>query len=204
MPLREGSSDDVVSDNIAQLIRDGYPKDQATAIAYRKAGRSTAATDGVQLDLGTGDVHTPSSEPARDAAGNARMTDVDEMGVALSELDAAKRNALKPGQFALPSQRKYPIHDAAHTRNAAARLAQAKKAGKISDGDYRTARAAIRRAAKRFGIHTELKDTLTPPSSAPRSIHVRADLAQGGSLHVRHMADGLTSLYLPPVPLKVD
>lgn len=40
MPLREGSSDEVISANIAELIRAGHPRDQAVAIAYRKAGRS--------------------------------------------------------------------------------------------------------------------------------------------------------------------
>ena len=40
MPLLEGSSDEVISANIAELIRAGHPRDQAIAIAYRKAGRS--------------------------------------------------------------------------------------------------------------------------------------------------------------------
>lgn len=40
MPLLEGSSDDVISANIAELILAGHPRDQAVAIAYRKAGRS--------------------------------------------------------------------------------------------------------------------------------------------------------------------
>lgn len=40
MPLLEGSSDKVISANIAELIRAGHPRDQAVAIAYRKAGRS--------------------------------------------------------------------------------------------------------------------------------------------------------------------
>jgi hypothetical protein len=40
MPLKSGSSDQTISDNIAQLRREGYPRDQAVAIAYDKAGRS--------------------------------------------------------------------------------------------------------------------------------------------------------------------
>jgi len=40
MPLREGSSDETISANIAELIRAGYPRDQAAAIAYHKAGRA--------------------------------------------------------------------------------------------------------------------------------------------------------------------
>ena len=37
MPLRSGSSQETISENIAQLIREGYPQEQAAAIAYSKA-----------------------------------------------------------------------------------------------------------------------------------------------------------------------
>lgn len=37
MPLKEGSSQEVISENIAELIRAGHPPDQAAAIAYSKA-----------------------------------------------------------------------------------------------------------------------------------------------------------------------
>ena len=39
MPLRDGSDDETVSYNIVKLLGEGYPEDQAKAIAYRKAGR---------------------------------------------------------------------------------------------------------------------------------------------------------------------
>lgn len=42
MPLKSGSSDAVIAFNIAELRRSGYPLSQASAIAYKKAGRSTA------------------------------------------------------------------------------------------------------------------------------------------------------------------
>ena len=38
----------------------------------------------------------------------------------MAKLDAAKRNALSTGSFALPGRR-YPINDASHARNALAR-----------------------------------------------------------------------------------
>lgn len=41
MPLKKGSSQKVISDNIAELIRSGRPNKQAAAIAYSKA-RETA------------------------------------------------------------------------------------------------------------------------------------------------------------------
>lgn len=38
MPLKKGSSQEVISENIAELIRAGHPRDQAAAIAYKAAG----------------------------------------------------------------------------------------------------------------------------------------------------------------------
>jgi len=40
MPLKKGSSDETISENIAELVRSGHPQDQAVAIAYKEAGRS--------------------------------------------------------------------------------------------------------------------------------------------------------------------
>ncbi len=40
MPLREGRSKAVISANIAELIRSGFPRNQAIAAAHRKAGKS--------------------------------------------------------------------------------------------------------------------------------------------------------------------
>lgn len=39
MPLAQGSSQEIISANIAELIRAGHPPDQAKAIAYRVAGK---------------------------------------------------------------------------------------------------------------------------------------------------------------------
>lgn len=44
MPLKRGSSQATISKNIAQLIEEGYPRNQAVAIAYRKAGKSRSKT----------------------------------------------------------------------------------------------------------------------------------------------------------------
>lgn len=42
----------------------------------------------------------------------------------MAELKAKKRNSLPDSSFALPSQRKYPIHDREHGANALARVTQ--------------------------------------------------------------------------------
>ncbi len=39
MPLQKGSSEEVISANIAELIKAGHPKDQAVAIAMREEGK---------------------------------------------------------------------------------------------------------------------------------------------------------------------
>lgn len=40
MPLKQGSSKEVISENISELVHSGRPKDQAIAIAMSKAGKS--------------------------------------------------------------------------------------------------------------------------------------------------------------------
>jgi|TARA_R110000824_G_scaffold255686_1_gene444665 hypothetical protein len=42
----------------------------------------------------------------------------------MAKLTAKQRSKLKTSQFAMPKQRKYPINDKSHARNALARAAQ--------------------------------------------------------------------------------
>jgi hypothetical protein len=67
-------------------------------------------------------------------------------------LTTAQRNRLPSSSFAIPSERKYPINDAAHVRDAASRLEAQRNAGHISDSMYRSARARIARAERHFGV----------------------------------------------------
>lgn len=41
MPLKKGKSDKVISENIAELVRSGRSRDQAVAIAYSNARKSS-------------------------------------------------------------------------------------------------------------------------------------------------------------------
>jgi len=43
MPLEKGKSRKTISRNISTLRHEGYPQDQAVAIAHRKAGKSRAS-----------------------------------------------------------------------------------------------------------------------------------------------------------------
>ena len=53
----------------------------------------------------------------------------------MSKLKGEERDELPKSKFALPEERKYPIEDEAHARNAKARAAQQGKAGKLSASD---------------------------------------------------------------------
>ena len=65
------------------------------------------------------------------------------------ELDAADRNALPKSAYAFPEQRKEPMTDAGHVRNALARFDQVKD---VSDADRELAFANIAKAAKAFDV----------------------------------------------------
>lgn len=108
----------------------------------------------------------------------------------LGDLTAQKRKTLQPSQFALPEKKAYPIHDASHVRNAAARLEQAKKAKRVTPSEYRRARAAIARAAKHFGVRSqylETRDTSTapPPLQPSTAAGVRVSVHTHPSGHRR-------------------
>ena len=45
MPLKPGSSQQAISQNIAELIKAGHKPDQAAAIAYKEAGKSRESDD---------------------------------------------------------------------------------------------------------------------------------------------------------------
>lgn len=143
------------------------------------------------LDLSPGDVHVPGASERFKRAPRYAQTPEKTM----AEISTKKRNALPGGKFALPEDRAYPIHDAAHVRNAAARLEQAKKAGTITDAKYAKAKAAIARAAKRFGIESEYNASDDAGAKPNGRLSVRADLAHGGSLHVTHHAMSDKPLY---------
>jgi hypothetical protein len=64
-------------------------------------------------------------------------------------LDADERRDLPDSAYALPTQRKLPITDAAHVRAALARFDQVEG---IGDADRALAFANLRRAAEHYGV----------------------------------------------------
>jgi uncharacterized protein YecE (DUF72 family) len=74
--------------------------------------------------------------------------------VPMSELTADKRDHLADRQFAFPKQRKEPIEDASHVRNAIARFNQVED---VTDAERDEAWKRIKAAAKRFGVEVHEK-----------------------------------------------
>lgn len=72
----------------------------------------------------------------------------------MAKLDADKRNELERGQFAFPKQRKEPLENASHVRNAIARFNQVEG---VSDSERDEAWKHITAAAKKFGVEVKEK-----------------------------------------------
>jgi hypothetical protein len=73
----------------------------------------------------------------------------------VSRLDEGRRDALDRREFAFPKQRKEPLEDASHVRNAVARFDQVEG---VTDAERDAAWKRIRAAAKRFGVELHERD----------------------------------------------
>jgi hypothetical protein len=73
----------------------------------------------------------------------------------VNELSEAQRDKLKDSQFAFPEQRKEPLEDASHIRNAVARFNQVEG---VTDKERDEAWERIQRAAKKFDVELDEKD----------------------------------------------
>lgn len=129
-----------------------------------------------KLDLGVGDVHVDTT-----ATRLVRKT----MATNLDDLTTKQRKKLPASAFALPSLKKFPIHDAAHVRNAAARLEQAKKSGSVTPAQYREARRNIARAAKKFGIQSQYLErdaaaVVASPLARRKGLHMQIGFGPNG------------------------
>lgn len=127
----------------------------------------------VALDLGVADVHVDSvpSTPRKKT---------------MAEITAAKRKALPSSSFADPKNRRYPIGDATHTRNAAARLEQ----NKANEPQYAAIKARIAAAAKKFGIDSQYnRPARRGFKMGGNGFRLSIDHPTKGRIEVRHMTD---------------
>lgn len=67
----------------------------------------------------------------------------------MGELSEKKKDKLPYSDFAFPKERKEPLTDAGHVRNASARFNQVKG---VSEGERKQAKQRIEKAAKRHGV----------------------------------------------------
>ena len=72
----------------------------------------------------------------------------------MAELNEKLRDSLEKDQFAFPKERKEPLTDASHVRNAMARFNQVEG---VSDDERDEAWSRIRRAAKKHGAEVQEK-----------------------------------------------
>ena len=67
-------------------------------------------------------------------------------------LSAGQRDRMSTDRFAFPKERKEPLNDARHVRNAVARFDQVEG---VSDSERDAAWRRIRAAARKYGVHIE-------------------------------------------------
>ena len=72
----------------------------------------------------------------------------------MAKLDEADREELNGGEYAFAKQRKEPIEDATHVRNAIARFDQVKD---VTDAERDAAWKRIVAAAEKFGVEVTEK-----------------------------------------------
>jgi len=72
----------------------------------------------------------------------------------MSELSEKQRDSLDEGQFAFPKERKEPLNNASHVRNAIARFDQVKG---VSDDERDAAWRRIKKAADKFNVEVSEK-----------------------------------------------
>ncbi|HKP34895.1 MAG TPA: DUF6582 domain-containing protein [Sphingomicrobium sp.] len=72
----------------------------------------------------------------------------------MSELSEKQRDSLDEDQFAFPKERKEPLNNASHVRNAIARFNQVEG---VSDSEREEAWSRIKRAAKKYDVEVSEK-----------------------------------------------
>jgi hypothetical protein len=72
----------------------------------------------------------------------------------MAELNEDQRERLDEDQFAFPKERKEPLNNASHVRNAVARFNQVKG---VSDEERDAAWKRIKKAADKFGVEVSEK-----------------------------------------------
>jgi len=86
------------------------------------------------------------------AAGAQRASEGEKI---MAKLTKPARDRISATKFAFPKQRKEPLENASHVRNAVARFSQVKG---VTEAERRAAWKRIQSAAKRYGVELEESD----------------------------------------------
>ena len=110
-------------------------------VAPSCTGEATTATSTQPAIPPPPTTHATSEAPQPTPAATHRTTEV--------ALVTAEQNDLRDSSFAFPKQRKEPLNDARHVRNAIARFDQVEG---VTDSEREQAWKRIKAAAKRYGV----------------------------------------------------
>ncbi len=94
----------------------------------------------------------PAPAPTAGAGRSTALKIVFQGDAAMTRLDQESRDHLDGPQYAFPKERKEPLEDARHVRNAVSRFNQVKG---VSDAERDAAWDRIQAAAKKFGVKLE-------------------------------------------------
>lgn len=103
-----------------------------------------------------------------------KQTDNKKQHPSTHDLDAEDRNRMPNSTYAFPKQRKEPLNDASHVRNAIARFDQVKD---VTDEEREEAFHNIKTAAKKFGVEmteTNWRQLGNQPHTANPAQHKKA------------------------------
>ena len=102
----------------------------------------------------------------------------------MAKLTTAKKNTEPKSEFGLPEQRKYPMPDASHARNAKARASQMQHQGKLSAADKKKVDAKADEATRH-----RVRAYLGGDGTDPIGILVRAAYASVARLAILPVQD---------------
>jgi hypothetical protein len=108
-------------------------------------------------------VEAPSSEPIAGAGRSTVLKITVDGENAVATLDQEGRDSIGGREYAFPKERKEPLENASHVRNAVARFNQVKD---VTDAERDEAWKRIEAAAKKFGVELEERswhDLKRPP-----------------------------------------
>lgn len=138
---------------MAAQVKSGSSKSGTKARKRSSAARKAAATRRRATErLRTAAKKAAASRPSRRRRGGARRTSAAR--TASGGMSQKKRDSLDATQYAFPKQRKEPLNDARHVRNAIARFDQVEG---VTDQQRDKAWRRIKKAAKKHDVEVSVK-----------------------------------------------